>query len=254
MPRITARLAPIRAIKQRSRHCGDGKQRQRQPDQQPDLGLRHVQFVVHQRDHRRHGEDRHAHGDAGEPEHEHELDEAADRRGRPGLRQRSWKRNPAWAGKPASAGARRKKRRRIAVLRLRALWNKYRTLAEGTVMSDLAAAAARASHDLRLRDLPAGAGRHRRRHSRRPRCAGGDADRQRQVAVLPAAGAPSRRPHHRGVAVDRADAQSGGATARLWRRRGGAQLGERCDGEPVDPRSASRAANCASSMWRRNGW
>ena len=51
-----------------------------------------------------------------------------------------------------------------------------------------------------------------------------DADRQRQIAVLPAAGAVARRAHRRGLAADRADAQPGGATARLRRRGGEPQL------------------------------
>ena len=49
---------------------------------------------------------------------------------------------------------------------------------------------------------------------RRPRRARRHADRQRQVAVLPAPGAAARRAHHRGLAADRADAQPGGAAAR----------------------------------------
>ena len=74
---------PIRAISSDPGTAAMANKRQRQPDQQPDLGLRHVQLVVHLRDHRRHGENRHAHGDAGKPEHEHESDEAADRKAVP---------------------------------------------------------------------------------------------------------------------------------------------------------------------------
>ena len=67
--------------------------------------------------------------------------------------------------------------------------------------------------------VPARAGRDRRCDIGRPRCARGDADRKRQVALLSAAGAAARRPDDRRVAADRADAQSGGAASRLWRRR-----------------------------------
>ena len=104
--------------------------------------------------------------------------------------------------------------------------------------------AAQPAHHVRLRRLPARAGRDRRSGARRPRRAGGDADRQRQVAVLPAAGAAARRPHHRGVAADRADAQSGGAASRLRRRRREPELGERSVREPANPRPhrARRAA------------
>ena len=64
---------------QRSRDRGEREQQQRQSDEKPDLGLRHVQFAVHQRDHRRHREDGHAHGDAAEPQRAHRFDDAAGR-------------------------------------------------------------------------------------------------------------------------------------------------------------------------------
>ena len=63
---------------QRTRHGGDGEDRERQPDQQPDLSLRHMQFVVHERNHRRHDQERHAHGDAGDKQQAKRPCEAAD--------------------------------------------------------------------------------------------------------------------------------------------------------------------------------
>jgi hypothetical protein len=74
---------------------------------------------VHLRDHRRHGKNGHAHGDPGKPEHEHELDEAADRKAVPACGRGHGRKNPAWAGNLHQRARWRKKRRRIAVLRLR---------------------------------------------------------------------------------------------------------------------------------------
>ena len=61
------------------------------------------------------------------------------------------------------------------------------------------------------------------------------------------------RPDDRGVAADRADAQPGGAIARLWRRCGGVEFGQRRGREPRGARAISRAASCGSFMLRRNG-
>jgi monooxygenase len=64
------------------------------------------------------------------------------------------------------------------------------------------------------------AGRHRRACRRRRRCAGADAHRRRQVAVLPGAGAAAPRHRHRGLAADRADAGPGRRAAPERRARG----------------------------------
>ncbi len=139
-------------------------------------------------------------------------------------------------------------------MRLRRLQNKYRTLPMATETPDLDAAHAGTAHHVRLRGLPARAGRNRRRHSGWPRCAGGHADRQRQIALLPASGAPARRSHHRGVAADRADAQPGGAALRLWHCGGGVELGERSGGKPLGARSHRARRNASRSTSRPNGW
>ena len=94
-----------------------------------------------------------------------------------------------------------------------------------------------------------GSGRNRLRHPGRPRRARGHADRQRQVALLSASGAGARRAHRRGVAADRADAQSGGATLRQRHRGGELELGKRSGGEPRHPR-ADRARRIASRLCR----
>ena len=73
---------------------------------------------------------------------------------------------------------------------------------------------------LRLRRLPPRPGGGGRRRAGRPRRARRDADRRRQVALLPAAGADARRPHDRRLAARLADAGPG-------RRRCGAIAPER---------------------------
>ena len=80
--------------------------------------------------------------------------------------------------------------------------------------ADLAAAHKLLRSVFGFRVVPRRAGRDHRDDPRRPRRARGHADRQRQVAVLPASGAAARWAHHRGLAADRADAQPGGAAAR----------------------------------------
>src|SRR5882724_6642941 len=46
IPSVTARVAPTRD-QERAGDRGRGQHCQRQPDQEPDLGLRHVQFIMH---------------------------------------------------------------------------------------------------------------------------------------------------------------------------------------------------------------
>ena len=69
--------------------------RERKSDQEPDLGLRHAQLFVDERDDWLHRQQRHAHGDAGEPKKAQEAGGAADHgsvaayghrhKGRPGV-------------------------------------------------------------------------------------------------------------------------------------------------------------------------
>ena len=249
MPSMTRKLGAAARDQQRARHRRDGEQRQRQPDQKPDLGLRHVQFFVDQRNHRRHGQDRHAHGNAGEPEQAEKTEGAGRRRGGFGPGREAWVKQ-TFRVQTASARPPRRESARPrsathnglaawACTSLHGLTTGSRWLGQActglrrpctaigtkiersrrawrtkinTAMSDLAAAQERLRTTFGFAAIPARPGRDRRRHSRRPRRAGGDADRQRQVALLPASGADARRAHRRGVAADRADAQPGGAT------------------------------------------
>ena len=116
-------------------------------------------------------------------------------------------------------------------------------------MPDLAAAQCALRKTFGFEVLSARPGRDRRRDPRRPRRVGGHADRQRQVAVLPAAGVAPRRPDHRGIAADRADAQSGRAAARLRRRGGCAQLRQRRRRKSFGTRP-DRARRIASRLHR----
>ena len=85
-------------------------------------------------------------------------------------------------------------------------------------MSDaLSNASSPAAFRLRLQRLPSRPGGDRARRAGGRERAGGDADGQRQVAVLPASGDRAAGPHAGGVAADRADARPG---ARLDGRRG----------------------------------
>ncbi len=106
-----------------------------------------------------------------------------------------------------------------------------------------------AAQRVRLRVVPRRPGGDHRDHSRRPRRARDHADRQRQVAVLPAPGAVMRRAHHRGLAAHRADAQPGRAIAQLRHRRRRAQLLERLQREPRH-RRADRARRIAARLHR----
>ena len=106
-----------------------------------------------------------------------------------------------------------------------------------------------AAQRVRLPVVPRGAGRDRRGHPGRPRRARDDADRQRQVAVLPASGAAPRRPDRRGLAADRADAQPGGAVARLRHRRGEPELGATIS-ENRDMLEADRGRRTAARLHR----
>ena len=56
-----------------------GQDCQRQPDQEPDLGLRHVQFIMQLRNDWRHDQKRHAHGDASKPEETKQSSKTAGR-------------------------------------------------------------------------------------------------------------------------------------------------------------------------------
>jgi hypothetical protein len=58
---------------------GHGQHCQRQPDQEPDLGLRHVEFIMHLGNDRRHDQKRHAHGDASKPEETKQSSKTAGR-------------------------------------------------------------------------------------------------------------------------------------------------------------------------------
>jgi hypothetical protein len=49
------------------------------PDQEPDLGLRHVQFIMQLRNDRRRDQKRHAHGDASKPEETKQSSKTAGR-------------------------------------------------------------------------------------------------------------------------------------------------------------------------------
>ena len=63
---------------ERSGYRSDGKQRQRKSDQKPDLGFRHPQIFVNERDHRRHDQKRHAHGQTGQPEQAEKTESATE--------------------------------------------------------------------------------------------------------------------------------------------------------------------------------
>ena len=64
---------------ERARDRGHGQHCQRQPDQEPDLGLRHVQFIMQLRNDRRRDQKRHAHGDASKPEETKQSSKTAGR-------------------------------------------------------------------------------------------------------------------------------------------------------------------------------
>ena len=85
---------------------------------------------------------------------------------------------------------------------------------------------------VRLSQLPAAPVRHHRDRARGARCPRSDANRRRQVAVLPDPGHRPGRHGHRRLAADRADAGSGG------RAQGSGRLGGVSQFEPVVSRTA----------------
>ena len=89
---------------------------------------------------------------------------------------------------------------------------------------------------------------------RRARLARGDADRRRQIALLPGAGAAERARHRRRLAADLVDEGSGRRAARV-RRRGGAaqQLAEQRSSSARSSAMCSMARSSCSSS-RRSGW
>ena len=89
--------------------------------------------------------------------------------------------------------------------------------------------------------------------ARRRGRAGGDADRRRQVAVLPIAGAGARRPDAGRLAADRADARPGRPARRARRLRRGAQLRFRRRRAPPRRRGPATIARCGCSMSRPSG-
>ena len=113
---------------------------------------------------------------------------------------------------------------------------------------------------LRLRAVPGGPAGHRRPRGGRRRCAGADAHRRRQVAVLPDPGhRPAARGQgrgDRGVAAHRADARPGGCAARGRRERGlpqlHARLGRDAGRRAPHARSASLppSAGCCAARSR----
>ena len=102
--------------------------------------------------------------------------------------------------------------------------------------------------DLRLRPLPRRPGTGDRPRARRRAHAGGDADRRRQVALLPAAGAHPRRHRAGHLAADRADARPD--PQRRMRSASSAASLTSADRTASGPSSASAPASSICSMSR----
>ena len=110
-----------------------------------------------------------------------------------------------------------------------------------------------AAHRLGLSRLPRPAGGGDPARAGRRRGAGADADRRRQVALLPGAGLVPGRAHGRGLAADRADAGPGRGPAPAGRA-GGRRSTRRWTSAPPPPSSGRCArARWIWSTWRRSG-
>ena len=115
---------------------------------------------------------------------------------------------------------------------------RYRRPPHGCVIGTAAA--------VRLHGVPARSGRGGRRRARGPRRAGGDADRRREVALLPAARADARRPDDRRLAARGADARPGMGDSPDRPRHGD-------DGQLPAQRGGQRPGDGAGALRARSG-
>ena len=107
--------------------------------------------------------------------------------------------------------------------------------------------------DLWLRRLPPRTGGNPRRRARRRGRARRDADRRRQVAVLPVAGAGARRPDAGRLAADRADARPGRPARRARHSRRGASTPPPARRAPPRRRRPARPLAAAALCRARDG-